>query len=123
MIKNLIFLSFILFIITTKAQNTWQQEVNYKINVSLNDADHILSAIEKNSPLIHVKNQPTDTDTQEHFIWRSERGMEGEEMVSMLEFGIESNQIQNYLKNCSASHILKLNARISYLQSTIVKGL
>ena len=28
------------------AQNVWQQEVNYEINVSLNDVDHVLSAFE-----------------------------------------------------------------------------
>ena len=39
------------------AQNTWQQEVNYKISVSLNDVDHVLSAIEK---IEYINNSPDE---------------------------------------------------------------
>lgn len=83
----------------------------------------ILSAIEKNSPLIHIKHKVTDIDTQEHYIWRSERGMEGEEILSMLEFGVATNQVQNYVKNCSAAHMVKLNARVSYLERVMNGGM
>jgi hypothetical protein len=90
---------------TAQEKYWWLQVIN----------SDILSAIEKNSPLIHVKNQPTDTDTQEHFIWRSERGMEGEEIVSMLEFGIDHDDISHYINNTKNPHITKLSARIAYL--------
>ena len=83
----------------------------------------ILSAIEKNSPLIYIKSSVDAADTEEYYIWRSERGMEGEEILSMLEFGIDSGHIQNYLKNCSAAHMIKLNARVGYLQGLISGGL
>ena len=57
MIKSLVFLTFILSALTTNAQNTWQQEVNYKINVSLNDVDHSLSANEK---IEYINNSPDE---------------------------------------------------------------
>ena len=83
----------------------------------------ILSAIEKNSPLIHIKSNVDASATEEYYIWRSERGMEGEEILSMLEFGIDAGHIQNYLKNCSAAHMVKLNARVNYLQGLMSGGL
>ena len=83
----------------------------------------ILSAIEKNSPLIHIKSNVDSSATEEYYIWRSERGMEGEEILSMLEFGINSLHIQDYLKNCSAPHMIKLNARVNYLQGLMSGGL
>lgn len=75
----------------------------------------ILSAIEKNSPVIQIKNSVNDISTEEYFIWRSERGMEGEEILSMLEFGINSEKIINYIDNASSAHIIKLKNRVAYL--------
>ncbi len=48
------------------AQNTWQQEVNYKINVSLNDVDHILSAIEK---IEYINNSPDELTKIYFHLW------------------------------------------------------
>ena len=48
------------------AQNTWQQEVNYKINVSLNDVDHVLSAIEK---IEYINNSPNELTKIYFHLW------------------------------------------------------
>jgi hypothetical protein len=48
------------------AQNYWQQEVNYKINVKLNDKNHTLSAFEE---FEYVNNSPDKLDILYIHIW------------------------------------------------------
>lgn len=62
MIKKIATLTLSLITTALSAQSYFQQEVNYKINVSLNDTKHELSAFET----IEYKNNSTETLT---FIW------------------------------------------------------
>lgn len=91
-----------------------QEEIYWWLQAINSD---ILSAVEKSSPIIQVKNHKNDLTSHEHYIWRSERGMEGEEILSSLEFGINTDAIQNYLKGSKSKHITKLNARVKYLHN------
>ncbi|HEX8357724.1 MAG TPA: M1 family peptidase, partial [Segetibacter sp.] len=61
--KRILFIHLLLFSVNLFAQNNyWQQEVNFTINVSLNDKEHTLDAFEK----IEYVNHSPDTLT---FIW------------------------------------------------------
>ncbi|MEI6311017.1 MAG: hypothetical protein WCP57_02050 [Bacteroidota bacterium] len=77
----------------------------------------ILSAVEKSSPVIQIKDDISQQAAHEYYIWRSERGMEGEEILSMLEFGIENERIHKYIHSTSSVHIKKLQSRIQYLNN------
>ncbi|QMU29927.1 M1 family metallopeptidase [Adhaeribacter radiodurans] len=59
MIKKLIWLFFLLFPAKIFAQAYWQQEVNYKINVTLNDQKHTLTATEELEYSNHSPDQLT----------------------------------------------------------------
>jgi hypothetical protein len=62
-VKKILFVVFVLARLTVFAQEKyWQQEVNYTINVTLNDKDNTLDAFEK---MVYVNNSP---DTL-RFIW------------------------------------------------------
>lgn len=61
-LKKYLAIAAALFTLNTQAQTYFQQEVNYKISVKLNDVKHELSAFET----IEYKNNSTDTLT---FIW------------------------------------------------------
>jgi hypothetical protein len=50
----------------TNAQNYWQQEVNYTINVKLNDKDHSLSGYEE---FEYINNSPNELDRIYMHIW------------------------------------------------------
>ena len=57
-----IFLTFLFFTVTDAQQHYWQQQVNYNIDVSLNDKEHTLDGVEK----INYTNNSPDTLK---FIW------------------------------------------------------
>jgi hypothetical protein len=62
-VKKILLLAFVLIQLNVLAQKKyWQQQVNYTINVTLNDKDHSLDAFEK---IVYVNNSP---DTL-RFIW------------------------------------------------------
>mgnify|MGYP000936623812 CR=1 FL=1 len=75
----------------------------------------ILSSVEKTSPNIEVWNQE-DEASEELILWRSERGFEGEDYLSLLK-EIGNSRYEGILKHSSEAHILKLEARISLLKS------
>lgn len=72
----------------------------------------ILSAIEKDSPLISIKMNEKSPRKTKHTIWRSERGVEGEEILSML----EKNYV-DYWEKSKSPHAIKLGKRMEYLHS------
>ena len=61
-IKLALFFLILFFNFDSFAQEYWQQEVNYKITVSLNDSNHTLSAFEE---IEYINNSPDSL----HFIW------------------------------------------------------
>ncbi len=61
-IDNLLLFLALFFSIESLAQEYWQQEVNYKINVKLNDSQHTLSAY---TEIEYINNSPDSL----HFLW------------------------------------------------------
>jgi hypothetical protein len=129
MIKNLIFSSFILLVTTTRAQNTWQQEVNYKINVSLNDVDHSLSAIEKIEKLLRFHINEMIQHYEEVYVsdreWKhlsdpylsnfqNQRRIYRKRFAAIIEQGIHNNEIK---KIDAATAVLIILHAISGIES------
>ncbi len=71
----------------------------------------ILSAIEKDSPAVSIKMNQKSIRKIKYTIWRSERGVEGEEMLSVL----ENNRFDRWEKS-SAPHAMKLTKRLKYIE-------
>lgn len=67
MMKQILtFLSIAFFSATVHSQSYWQQEVNYKINVSLDDKNHILRA---NEEFEYINNSPNSLDKIYVHLW------------------------------------------------------
>ena len=65
--KPYLTLSFVLFLLVVQAQQTYfQQEVNYKINVRLNDNDHTLKATEE---IQYINNSDKGLDYIYFHLW------------------------------------------------------
>jgi hypothetical protein len=77
----------------------------------------ILSAIEKESPVVEIRERAGKTDTGKLVIRRSERGFEGEEYLAILEKTLESGEMPVYSASSESSHIEKLRNRLQYLNS------
>jgi len=79
----------------------------------------ILSSVEKDSPVIKLKLKKADKTPSDYTIWRCERGMEGEEIMSLFEHGLKNKNIKDYLEKSNSPHILKLKKRLSYLSQIL----
>ncbi len=88
--------------LSPKQISLWLQVIN----------SDILSAIEKDSPVVTIKLEERSTRRTKHVIWRSERGMEGEEILFMLE-----NSSADYWKKSKSPHARKLTKRLEYIES------
>jgi hypothetical protein len=77
----------------------------------------ILSAVEKDSPIISLLSLPGSGQTKTlHTIWRSERGFEGEDYLALLEAAVESPDALSHLWTSTKPHFRKLRARIEYVR-------
>ncbi|MES2780161.1 MAG: hypothetical protein V4651_09730 [Bacteroidota bacterium] len=79
----------------------------------------ILSAVEKDSPEITILKNAKDTEEIKHVIWRCERGMEGEEWLNILRYGIQNKTVKAYLEKSTSKQVAKYTNRLDYL-STIL---
>jgi len=79
----------------------------------------ILSSIEKDSPVISIRLKEQDTRSAKYTIWRCERGLEGEEFLSILTEKRNLKNIREYLDKSQAHHMIKLQARVKYLQKIL----
>ncbi len=79
----------------------------------------ILSSIEKNSPQIKLKLKKEDTTLSDYTIWRCERGLEGEEFLALLSSNFKRADINAYLNKSMSHHMLKLRARLQYLNKIL----
>jgi hypothetical protein len=75
----------------------------------------ILSAIEKRSPVIQIKENPSSDGLQEYTIQRSERGFEGEEFIAILDLAFSSGDSVDYVNKSQDPHMIKLRGRVKYL--------
>jgi len=73
----------------------------------------VLSSVEKKSPEIMLKESPTG-ESKKFIIQRSDRHLEGEECLVLLE-EFDSTRVSNYLLSSEKAHLLKLRARVEYL--------
>lgn len=78
----------------------------------------IMSAIEKLSPTIPLKNSQDSTQLLHYTIWRSNRGVEGEEYLAILK-QFKDSKISRYIQESENSHIVKLRNRIEYLKGIL----
>jgi hypothetical protein len=83
----------------------------------------ILSAVEKDSPVISLAPQLGNGTGQSHFtIWRSERGFEGEDYLALLDAALGEPSRLGSLSESSKPHMRKLGARIDYVRRITVEG-
>jgi hypothetical protein len=81
----------------------------------------ILSAVEKDSPIVSLKPQPGTHSAESRFtIWRSERGFEGEDYLALLEAALVDPDRLAKLSNSSRPHLRKLWARLEYARTLTV---
>jgi hypothetical protein len=83
----------------------------------------ILSAVEKDSPIISLTPRAGNGAAQSPFtIWRSERGFEGEDYLALLEVALEDPARLSLLWESGKPHLRKLRARIEYVRSITIEG-
>ncbi len=75
----------------------------------------ILSAVEKDFPIVRLKKKPTAKQGVDYVIKRSERGFEGEDYLAVLEQIRSSKIVRKYVGSSKQPHIRKLRARQKYL--------
>jgi hypothetical protein len=77
----------------------------------------VLSAVEKDSPVILLTPQKGNGDAQSRFtVWRSERGFEGEDYLALLDAALDDPGRIKSLSESSKPHMRKLGARIDYVR-------
>lgn len=91
--------------LTTPQKLIWFQVIN----------SDILSAVEKEAPLVRMKPDPESRYYFDYQIQRSERGFEGEDYLLILEQLENDKRVEIYLRESQESHIRKLRARMEYL--------
>jgi hypothetical protein len=77
----------------------------------------ILSSVEKSSPIVNIRTTVNSLELKKHQIFRSERWLEGEEYLALLEKSLKSETFPlNWLIG-ETPGILKWKQRISYLST------
>jgi len=79
----------------------------------------VLSSVEKDSPLIRINDAPGQDAAakREWRIWRSARGFEGEEFLSLLEHVDPAFDVETFVRTARAPHLQKLRARRSAIEA------
>ena len=85
----------------------WMQVIN----------SDILSAVEKNSPIVKIKKYKNSKLLTDWIIQRTNRGFEGEEYLAVLENKRMNVSKNNYITDYNQPHIAKLQARIQYFRN------
>jgi hypothetical protein len=76
----------------------------------------ILSAVEKDSPVIALVQQRGRAAKSCFTIWRSERGFEGEDYLALLESANADPECLGHIWTSDRPHLCKLRARIEYVR-------
>ncbi len=101
----------LLFVFTsfaTFAQDYWQQEVNYNINVTLDDENHTLSAFEE---FEYINNSPDALDTIYIHIWPNAY-KNGETALAKQQYG-NKKQVLKYGKESLKGYIDSLDFKVN----------
>jgi len=75
----------------------------------------ILSAIEKKSPVVSLRDAPNGQSPHDFRIHRSERGFEGEEYLALLEMAINGKEPPARFRPSDEPHMIKMKTRTCYL--------
>ena len=80
----------------------------------------VLSAVEKRSPVVHMRAAPDAADEFSYTIVRSERGFEGEEYLRLLEL-LRAGTMGHFERflDTAEPHAMKLRGRLVYLQQLL----
>lgn len=76
----------------------------------------ILSAVEKKSPVVRMKEHAASRQTFDFTIRRSERGVEGEEYLAILEMMVNGRTVPEFVSSSQEQHLLKWRSRADYLK-------
>jgi hypothetical protein len=76
----------------------------------------VLSAVEKDSPIVRILTEPGTQELVDYEIRRSARGFEGEEFLGLLERG-EEVAVVDFVARDASAHMKKLRSRIQYFQT------
>jgi hypothetical protein len=85
----------------------WLQSIN----------SDVLSSVEKDSPVIQIRPRRGCLDKAPWTIWRSARGFEGEEFLSLLERFDPDFDVCAFIQDNPGAHMHKLRARHAFLAS------
>ncbi|MFZ2957921.1 MAG: hypothetical protein WA705_13620 [Candidatus Ozemobacteraceae bacterium] len=77
----------------------------------------ILSATEKRSPLVLLRDFPVESKTRKFRILRSERGFEGEEFLALLELTKMNKPLPDCFQKGDAPHRIRFRNRLAYLET------
>jgi hypothetical protein len=77
----------------------------------------VLSAVEKDSPIVRIAPEPGSTELVDWTIQRSARGFEGEEFLSLVEQKAGDSTVTEFLASDPSPHLHKLRARIEYIKT------
>lgn len=108
-VQKLQHLEGLVYCFSKQQKQIWLQVIN----------SDIMSAVEKNSPVIDIKEKESSSKTTKHTIWRSERGMEGEEYFWLLEQSMLKKAQRKYILSSQQDHIVKLQSRMKYLEKIL----
>jgi hypothetical protein len=81
----------------------------------------VLSAVEKDSPVISLTPHIGSAAESRFTIWRSERGFEGEDYLALLDAALDEPHCIESLSESSKPHMRKLGARIDYVRRIAVE--
>jgi hypothetical protein len=77
----------------------------------------VLSAVEKDSPIVRILPEPGSSELVDWTIQRSARGFEGEEFLSLVEREATDQAVAHFLATDPSAHLRKLRARIEYFRT------
>jgi hypothetical protein len=94
---------------TTEELTLWLQAIN----------SDVLSAVEKESPVIELRRSRETGERTVLSLLRSERGFEGEEFLALLERWRDAPDAAAWIEEASDPHVVKLRARLAYLREVL----
>jgi len=88
-------------------QILWLQAIN----------SDVLSAVEKNAPVVSIRTGPSIAEFKRIVLYRSARGHEGEEYLALLERLDASEAARQYMRESPSPHMQKLRARLDWVEA------
>ena len=77
----------------------------------------ILSAVEKQSPVVLILSSPDSEELFEFTIKRSERGFEGEDFLAIFDSITIDGDLPSFVETSQLAHLVKWRGRVEYLKN------